>query len=44
LSGLFHLSVLRDIALWGLAVATTITVVQRIVEVHKQSRRISPQR
>src|SRR3954464_7004978 len=40
LSGLFDLSVLRDIGLWGLAVATTITVVQRIVEVHRQARRL----
>jgi CDP-diacylglycerol---glycerol-3-phosphate 3-phosphatidyltransferase len=38
LSGIFDLPVLREIALWGLAVATTITVAQRIVEVHKQSR------
>jgi CDP-diacylglycerol--glycerol-3-phosphate 3-phosphatidyltransferase len=41
LSGLFHLSVLRDIALWGLAVATTITVAQRVVEVRRQSRRMT---
>jgi phosphatidylglycerophosphate synthase len=41
LSGLFHLAVLRDIALWGLAVATTITVVQRIIEVRRQSRLLS---
>ena len=41
LSGLFHVSVLRDIALWGLAAATTITVVQRIVEVRRQSRRLA---
>jgi CDP-diacylglycerol--glycerol-3-phosphate 3-phosphatidyltransferase len=38
LSGIFDLPVLREIALWGLAVATTITVAQRIVEVRKQSR------
>jgi phosphatidylglycerophosphate synthase len=38
LSGLFHVAVLRDIALWGLAVATTVTVVQRIAEVRRQSR------
>jgi CDP-diacylglycerol--glycerol-3-phosphate 3-phosphatidyltransferase len=38
LSGLFHVSVLRSIALWGLAAATTITVIQRIVEVRRQSR------
>ena len=37
-SGLFNLPVLRAIALWGLAAATTITVVQRIVEVRRQSR------
>ena len=43
LSGLFDLSVLRDIGLWGLAVATTITVVQRIVEVHRQARRLPAQ-
>jgi CDP-diacylglycerol--glycerol-3-phosphate 3-phosphatidyltransferase len=38
LSGMFDVDVLRDIALWGLAAATTITVVQRIVEVRRQSR------
>jgi CDP-diacylglycerol---glycerol-3-phosphate 3-phosphatidyltransferase len=38
LSGMFDAPVLRDIALWGLAVATTITVVQRMVEVRRQSR------
>jgi phosphatidylglycerophosphate synthase len=38
LSGLLDVGVLRDIALWGLAVATTITVVQRVVEVRRQSR------
>ncbi|HMC68854.1 MAG TPA: CDP-diacylglycerol--inositol 3-phosphatidyltransferase, partial [Mycobacteriales bacterium] len=43
LSGLFHLSVLRDIGLWGLAVATTITVAQRIVEVRRQARQLSLQ-
>src|SRR5881398_529037 len=42
-AGLFDLSVLRDIGLWGLAVATTITVVQRIVEVHRQARRLPAQ-
>jgi CDP-diacylglycerol--glycerol-3-phosphate 3-phosphatidyltransferase/CDP-diacylglycerol--inositol 3-phosphatidyltransferase len=41
LSGLFDLPVLRAIALWGLAVATTITVAQRIAEVHRQSRRVA---
>ena len=40
LSGLFHVPVLRAIALWGLAAATTVTVVQRIVEVRRQSRRL----
>jgi CDP-diacylglycerol---glycerol-3-phosphate 3-phosphatidyltransferase len=38
LSGIFDLPVLRSIALWGLAAATTITVVQRVVEVRRQSR------
>jgi CDP-diacylglycerol--glycerol-3-phosphate 3-phosphatidyltransferase len=38
LSGLFGVPVLRAIALWGLAAATTITVVQRIVEVRRQTR------
>src|SRR4051795_1330083 len=33
LSGLFDLPVLRAIALWGLAVATTVTVIQRVVVV-----------
>src|SRR3954449_3973630 len=37
-SGFLGLPVLRSIAPWGLAVATTITVVQRIVEVRRQSR------
>jgi CDP-diacylglycerol--glycerol-3-phosphate 3-phosphatidyltransferase len=37
-SGFLSLPVLRAIGLWGLAVVTTITVVQRIVEVRKQSR------
>jgi CDP-diacylglycerol---glycerol-3-phosphate 3-phosphatidyltransferase len=40
LSGLFHLPILREIALWGLAGATTITVVQRLVEVRRQSRKL----
>src|SRR3954453_18627185 len=43
LSGLFDAPVLRSIGLWGLAVATTITVVQRIVEVHRQARRLPAQ-
>jgi CDP-diacylglycerol--glycerol-3-phosphate 3-phosphatidyltransferase len=38
LSGLLDAPVLRSIALWGLAVATTVTVVQRVVEVWRQSR------
>jgi phosphatidylglycerophosphate synthase len=38
LSGLFSVPVLRSIALWGLAAATTVTVAQRIVEVRRQSR------
>lgn len=37
LSGIFNAPVLRAIALWGLAVLTTITVVQRIVVVRRQS-------
>lgn len=41
-SGLFNLPVLREIALWGLAAATTITVVQRLVEVRRQSRAAAP--
>jgi len=44
LSGLFHVPVLRAIGLWGLAAATTITVVQRIVEVRKQAGKLSAQR
>src|SRR3954452_18374392 len=38
-SGLFHVPELRAAALWGLAAATTVTVVQRVVEVRRQSRR-----
>jgi CDP-diacylglycerol--glycerol-3-phosphate 3-phosphatidyltransferase len=38
LSGLFGVDVLRDIGLWALAVATTVTVGQRMVEVRRQSR------
>jgi hypothetical protein len=30
--------VLRTIALWGLAVLTSITVIQRMVEVRRQTR------
>jgi CDP-diacylglycerol--glycerol-3-phosphate 3-phosphatidyltransferase len=37
-SGIFDLGVLRAIALWGLAAATTVTVVQRMVEVRRQTR------
>jgi CDP-diacylglycerol---glycerol-3-phosphate 3-phosphatidyltransferase len=43
LSGLLNLPVLREIALWGLAVATTITVAQRMVEVRRQSRTLPAQ-
>jgi CDP-diacylglycerol--glycerol-3-phosphate 3-phosphatidyltransferase len=42
LSGLFDAPILRPIALWGLAAATTITVGQRMVEVRRQSRLIPP--
>lgn len=42
LSGLFDVPELRRAALWGLAVATTITVAQRIVEVHRQARATTP--
>ncbi len=38
LSGLFDVPELRQAALWGLAVATTVTVLQRMVVVHRQSR------
>jgi CDP-diacylglycerol---glycerol-3-phosphate 3-phosphatidyltransferase len=41
LSGLFGVAVLRDIGLWGLAVATTVTVAQRMIEVRRQSRVLS---
>src|SRR3954451_17657441 len=37
-SGFLGLPILRSIALWGLAVATTITVVQRVIEVRRQTR------
>jgi CDP-diacylglycerol--glycerol-3-phosphate 3-phosphatidyltransferase len=40
LSGIFDAPILRTIALWGLAVVTSITVVQRFVEVRKQSRKL----
>jgi CDP-diacylglycerol--glycerol-3-phosphate 3-phosphatidyltransferase len=42
LSGLFDAPILRAIALWGLAAATTITVGQRMVEVRRQSRLLPP--
>src|SRR3954447_18791001 len=38
LSGLFDVPELRTVALWGLAGATTVTVVQRMVEVRRQTR------
>lgn len=37
LSGLFHLPALRIAALWVLAVASTVTVVQRMVAVRRQT-------
>jgi CDP-diacylglycerol--glycerol-3-phosphate 3-phosphatidyltransferase len=37
LSGLFHAPFLREITLWGLAVASGITVVQRMIIVHRQA-------
>jgi CDP-diacylglycerol--glycerol-3-phosphate 3-phosphatidyltransferase len=40
-SGIFDVPVLRAVALWGLAVATTITVVQRIIEVRRQARALT---
>jgi CDP-diacylglycerol--glycerol-3-phosphate 3-phosphatidyltransferase len=40
-SGIFGIPVLRAIALWGLAAATSVTVVQRVVEVRRQSRRLA---
>ena len=42
LSGLFDLPILREIVLWALAVASTITVVQRMMIVHKQAKAIHP--
>ena len=38
LAGIFDLPVLVRIALWGLAAATTITVVQRMLTVRRQTR------
>ena len=40
LSGIFDAPVLRAIGLWGLAAATTITVGQRMVEVHRQAKAV----
>jgi CDP-diacylglycerol---glycerol-3-phosphate 3-phosphatidyltransferase len=37
-AGILDLPVLIKVALWGLAVATTITVIQRIVDVRRQTR------
>ena len=37
LSGMLDLPILMEVTLWALAVASTITVAQRIVMVHKQS-------
>src|SRR5438270_6623907 len=42
LSGIFNAPILRTIGLWGLAVATTITVAQRVIEVRRQSRVAAP--
>jgi CDP-diacylglycerol--glycerol-3-phosphate 3-phosphatidyltransferase len=42
LSGLFGVPELRRAALWGLAVATTITVIQRVAEVHRQAQAAAP--
>src|SRR4051794_8579664 len=41
-AGIFDAPVLIEVALWGLAAATTITVIQRIVEVRRQSRALAP--
>jgi phosphatidylglycerophosphate synthase len=40
-SGIFGVPVLRAIALWGLAAATTVTVVQRVVEVRRQAKSLA---
>jgi CDP-diacylglycerol--glycerol-3-phosphate 3-phosphatidyltransferase/CDP-diacylglycerol--inositol 3-phosphatidyltransferase len=37
-SGIFGVPVLREVALWGLAAASTVTVVQRITVVRRQTR------
>src|SRR3954464_11688782 len=39
-AGLFDVPVLIAVGLWGLAAATTVTVVQRIVTVRRQTRRL----
>ena len=36
-SGMFDAPFLREITLWALAVASTITVIQRMLMVHKQA-------
>jgi len=41
-SGIFGVPALREIALWGLAVASTITVGQRVVVVRRQTRAPQP--
>lgn len=38
LSGLLDLPILREIVLWVLAAASTVTVIQRMAMVHKQSK------
>lgn len=42
LSGIFGLPVIRVVALWLLAVASTVTVVQRLVVVRRQTRAALP--
>lgn len=37
LSGLFDLPILREVTLWALAAASAITVIQRMMIVHKQA-------
>ena len=37
LSGLFDLPLLREITLWALALASLITVFQRMIMVHQQA-------
>lgn len=41
LSGLFDLPILREITLWGLALAGIITVFQRMAMVHKQAVKLT---